>query len=249
MLLGDLFNLCKRDAGLGQAGVTNDQVTTDMVSAFNLRAMFFWKKWPWTWSVQFKQITIQPALTGLPTFTFDDTVGDIILLSPPGGPPLERITPRRFEDWEDSQTITQGAIQKYMNTGRAVNPVTGLSDLTFQFWPNPQAAAIINAYLKTLFTPVAVADVANNIVIPYFPPDVHYILRELLLSDCYNLAKDARGPGALAQAMAMITDLQGIENDPQDEQPSNPQSDYVIFSRRNRSGGSSNTPGRGTSVS
>ncbi len=228
MNLMELFNVVKRETRQGQVGVTNDQLTTDMVTWYGARASKFWRKSAWEWGQTEISFT-QPA--GSVDATLDAAVGDIIVLTPNGGKPLKKATWKQYYEWVKDSANDPGTITHYVRAGRDPSSFA----IKLKFHKVPAEATVITGQGKTVLTPVTVAMVAASAAIPYFPSWTHAILAAGLKADVFSMLNDKR---RVDEEDVFQGSMQALipEVEPQDQAEMNTLPDSYKWKRRMRGG-------------
>lgn len=189
MLVSQLVANVKRLCQVGDVNVTNDQITSDIISFLNNRMYEFWRKHPWPWFLT--PINIQTVI-GQTDYNLPANIGDIIALQIGNEPSLKQLSIKEYFDWFLNNQIdpvtglatvpANGNIENYVKIGDAAG------NLQVRFWRPPSLAVVVIGFGKVRITTHAVADIAAGIAINGFPPETHPVLQDGVASDIYETA-------------------------------------------------------------
>jgi hypothetical protein len=230
MTLSELVSLVKRTARAGSTSVTNDQVTADIILFTNNKGFELWRRWPWDWS--YTEISYSQG-AGVSDKTFDGTyatIGAIECLAA-GGAPLDNLNFKEYLRWWKDEEDSPGSISKYIRIGRDSSGY-----LKIRFWPTPASATTITGWGKNRFTKYAVADIATNTALTFFPEETHQILYEMVLGEQFRVMNDNRYASQINLANAMILELIAEEMTQKDQQSKSPPPALFRFGSRKRGG-------------
>lgn len=184
MNLDSAVKRVKRKTGYGQSGVTNDQATQDVLDAINDRLDQAWQRHPWSYSLTERQITTVAAQSD---YTLEAADGGIELIYPQaGGKPLKRYTIAYYQEWhkgEASDSEDTGGVFGYIHIGR-----TTADKLKVRLVHTPDTAGdVLICWTKNRITEYALADIATNTIIQFFPKEVHRLICRGAESDIYDI--------------------------------------------------------------
>lgn len=230
MTLQEFVDGIKGDSQVGQIGDNTDRAAADIIQKANAGMFKVWRFGAWDWSGQDLSFTL-PANSS--DYTFGATVGEVVILGKPGKQMvIEKITPRRYREWVLNTTGTSVNDPRwYMPIGRDSS-----NNLKVRFVNTPSADVTIEGWAKNRLTKFAVADISTTAVFPYFPEEMVDVIYDYVLGAVLFAAKDARGPAMLSEFKSELKRLWGLVATSQDEQPTTPPPDLMIFKARKRGG-------------
>lgn len=171
MNLADAVKRVKRDTGYGTLAVTTDQATTDIINALNDAEAKGWRFRPWHFSLNEREISV---MSGTKDYTLEASDGYIDVIYPQaGGLPLPRFTRRGYLEWlrTSSDADAEGEVVGYMHNGRDSS-----DKLKLRLIYTPTSALTLIAWCKKRLTEYAVADIATNTRLQYFPNEAHDLI-------------------------------------------------------------------------
>ena len=234
LTLSEFIQIVKRQARIGDVGVTSDQVTTDIIRYLNMRRRRFWRRWPWDWSLEDISISITAAdvAAGTTDYTLGANVGDIWILDAGGDAPLTPVTLKRYYTWIKRSNQAPSELKHYVKIGR-----NSSGNLKLRLWPTPASAQTVTGFGKKRLTNYAVADIATNTGIEYFPEDVLDILKLGVESD----VAEGKGEKEVAvlkdsQFESMMNKLVPEDENQSDEEVTSPPPAYYVRKKRARGG-------------
>jgi hypothetical protein len=233
--LAALVSAIKRQARYGDFTNTGDQATADVITAVNARRSRFWRRYNWDWLLQPISLAVVSGQTDY-TITTSPQVGDIIILAITGGDPpvLTRITAKRYYQWRLQANATPAQPAEYFLRGldASGNPMITI-------WPTPSSAVTVLGFGKAKIADYAVADIATNNGLEYFPKDTHEILITGGLADISKIQGDMAAATAFnAEFERQLNQLVPEVTSEGDQEIAAYPPDRYIFRKRN-SGGTS----------
>lgn len=210
MNLSQLVQKIKRETGYGSIGVTNDQATQDILTAINERRFEFWRYFNWTFSLNAISIT---TVDGQQDYTLGASDGPIInLWGHLDLHPIKRYTNKAYLEWmadPDEAGVDEGSVFGYVEIGR------DSSDLQkIRLIHTPQSSGdVVDGFSKKKISEYAVADIATNTLIDFFPAETHGIIQVGAKADIYEILKNfpesARHEKKFLDAMRMLVGQEG----------------------------------------
>lgn len=229
--LATLVQQLKRRSRYGDPSNTSDQITSDIVHYVNQRRLRIWRRAAWHWSM--KEFTLA-LVAGTLNYTLDSEVGDIIAIDNGNGDYLKKRTMKRYLAWHKSASSASdtGAVSDYVRMG-----LDSTKSIMIKVWPTPAAAANLTGWGKKRVERYAVADIATNTDIEYFPEEVLPVLEAGVLADIY----EAQGKplDAAAKESYFKNELEAMVKEEAVEEDSEEESaapDYYTFHKRRRGG-------------
>lgn len=230
MTLSELVSLLKRTTRIGDINVTSDRITTDLILFINNRRFSFWRKWYWDWSAE--EISVSVAANAS-EFTLGSTIGGVLVLYISGEADyLRPVSFKRYLQWQKTKADEAGSPTRYIKLGRDSS-----GNLKYKLWKTPSEAVTVKGWGKKRLTKYAVADIATNTGLEFFPEETHDILFEGVKSDIYAL-QDLKTEAVIQEARFKIEIeklIEDEENQP-DEEIQSPPPDLYIFNKRKRGG-------------
>ena len=223
----------KRKTRYGDPANTTDQITADIVHYTNQRRFRLWRRYAWHWSLV--EFTL-PILANVINYVLGSTVGDIVAIEDGNGGYLKKRTLKRYLQWHKSSTSTNaessGSTTDYIRMGLDAN-----KSIMIKVWPTASEAANLTGWGKKRLTRYAVADLATNTDIEYFPEQVLDVLEAGVLADIYEAQgktaeMDVKNAYFKSEMEAMVKE-ESVEEDSDEESPA---PDYFTFHKRKRGG-------------
>jgi hypothetical protein len=200
----------KRETGYGSIAVTNDQATQDILTSINERKFEFWRYFNWTFSLNAVVIT---TVSNQQDYTLAALDGPIIdLWGRTTMTKLRRYSNREYLQWvaDPNQSGEDlGGVFGYVEVGR---DSSDRAKIRLVHTPE-NTGDVIDGFSKKRLTTYAVADIATNTLIEFFPAETHGILLTGSKADIYEILKNenasARHEAKFKAALQLLVGQEG----------------------------------------
>lgn len=233
--LATLMQQVKRKTRYGDISNTSDQITADIVHYINQRRFRIWRRYPWHWVIKEFSISIT---ANEKNYTLDSEIGDIIAIDNNEGDYLKKITLKRYLQWYKSEetadsTEDKGEVTRYVMVGRDETTKA----LKIKVWRTPFTNDTFTGWGKKRITRYAVADIATNTDLEFFPEEVIPVLEAGVLADIYEA--QGKTPEAAVKESYFNNEMNAMVGEAtveEDTEEESPLPDYMIFHNRKRGG-------------
>ena len=172
IILNDFLIDLKRTNQYGDASVTDDAVTLDLIRWINNYKRRTANKTAWSWLLQTFDVTV---VAGAQEITLDSSIRKIVAIGNDDGAYLQKVTVKEALTW-NADTSSVSVLGYYMDNG-----VTTTGAKKIKVFGNPGTSATLPGYGLTKFADIVVGDLTSGTAtFTPFPDEIMNIISDLV---------------------------------------------------------------------